>query len=249
MWEYTVSNMDYLNNIIEYYDELYPITESQKKLFADLIQDKMPAHILRIGCGSGLFEHYLARLGHDVTGIDTSKEMLESANRRRRMPNTAIRFFQMSTVEMPRFLGKGFYNIISCLNDKLLFIRDRTLMRKFFYDCKLLLAPGGTVIVQLPHFETLPEDEKVSLPVRESIRVKLFSQMTQKDGIWYMQQGLSRSEDRLTPVLRDAEILPVTVTDLKAFAKEAGFENVELYADFDRTPLTEDSPSVILMLS
>lgn len=240
--------MDYLQNIIEYYDELYPITESQKKFYSDLIQDKMPAHFLRIGCCTGLFEHLLARAGHDVTGIDISKEMLESANRRRRMPNTAIRFFQMSTIEMTRFLGKGFYDCITCINDKLLFIRDRTLMRKFFYDCKQLLAPGGYVIIQVPNLKQLPETSTYDLPVRESIRVKLSSQLTEKDGIWYMQQNLEHSGSRQVPILRDAEVLPVTIADLQEFSREAGFESISFYKDYDLSPLTEDSPSVLAVL-
>ncbi len=245
---YTESIMDYLQNIIEYYDELYPISESQKQLYFELISDKMPAHILRIGCQSGLFEHQLARAGHDVTGIDTSKEMLESANRRRRLPNTAIRFFQMSTIEMTRFLGKGFYDVISCLNDKLLFIRDRTLMRKFFYDCKLLLAPGGTVILQIPYFEQVPDADTISLPVRENIRVRLVSELTNKDGIWYMQQTLDHGGNRQVMVLRDAEVLPVTITDIKEFAREVGFQHIEMYADFAKSPLTPDSSSVVVLL-
>lgn len=240
--------MDYLNNIIEYYDELYPITESQKKLFNDLIQTKMPAHVLRIGCSSGLFEHYLARLGHDVTGIDTSKEMLESANRRRRMPNTAIRFFQMSSIEMTRFLGKGFYDVIGCINDKLLFIRDRTLMRKFFYDCRQLLSPEGSLVIQVPYFEHLPDADSVQLPVRENIRVKLSTSLTRRDDIWYMQQTLEHAGSRQVPVLRDAEVYPVTASNLKEFAREAGFTSIELYGGFDRSPLTEDSSSVVAVL-
>ncbi|MCQ2981620.1 MAG: class I SAM-dependent methyltransferase [Treponemataceae bacterium] len=240
--------MDYLNNIIEYYDELYPITESQKKLFTDLIQQKMPAHILRIGCSTGLFEHYLARLGHDVTGIDTSKEMLESANRRRRMPNTAIRFFQMSSIEMTRFLGKGFYDVISCINDKLLFVRDRTLMRKFFYDCRQLLSATGTLVVQVPYFKQLPDADTVPLPVRENIRVKLTTSLTRRDDTWYMQQSLEHAGFRQVPVLRDAEVYPVTVQDLKEFAREAGFTRIELYGGYDLSPLSDDSSSVIAIL-
>ena len=97
-------SMDFLHNIIEYYDELYPVTEDQKKLYKDLTKDLVPAKILRIGCATGGFEHWLAKEGHDVTGIETSKEMLETANRRRRMPNTAIRFFQLFSIFLSSFL-------------------------------------------------------------------------------------------------------------------------------------------------
>ena len=89
--------MNNMKNLIEYYDELYPSDESQRKFFMDLLSCyQAPSKFLRIGCGTGNLESFLAKNGIDVTGLDTNKEILESANLRRRFPNMAIRFFQMS---------------------------------------------------------------------------------------------------------------------------------------------------------
>ena len=63
--------MENLQNIIEYYDELYPVSDSQREFFDSLIKEyPQPAKLLRVGCGTGLFEHQLAREGLDVTGIE-----------------------------------------------------------------------------------------------------------------------------------------------------------------------------------
>ena len=105
--------MEINQNIAEYYDELYPVTEEQKVFYQKkMILFKKPVKFLQIGCDSGTFEHNLAREGSDVTGIETSQELLESANRKRRTQLMAVRYFQMSSLEMTRFLGKKFYNII-----------------------------------------------------------------------------------------------------------------------------------------
>ncbi len=243
--------MEYLNNIIEYYEELYPVTENQKSFYDALAGDLMPAHFLRIGCGSGLLEHYIARNGHDVTGIDVSKDILECANRRRRMPNTSIRFFQMSTLEMTRFLGKGFYNVISCLEDKLIFIHDETLLRKFFYDCRQLLAANGHLIIELTNFAKYNKTPRVELPVRESIRVQLFSELyTDDDDSTTLQQELEKTgTNRSFPVLKDEPVLAVTPDDVKFYAREAGFTNIELYSGFDKAPFTPDSDTALFVLS
>ncbi len=242
--------MDYIHNIIEYYDELYPVSEDQKKLFSELIGERMPARILRVGCSTGFFEHQLARAGHDVTGIETSKEMIETASRRRRMPNTAIRFFQMSTIEMTRFLGKKFYNVISCLNDKLLFVHDRTLMRKFFYDCKSLLADEGHVLLQIPNFSSVPEHGTIRLPVRESIRVRLDTSIEmQESGEGLMTQTLDHSGTKPLPVLKDVAVFPLTKNEIESFSKEAGFTSVEFFADYAKNPLLPESPYLLAILS
>ncbi len=243
-------SMDFLHNIIEYYDELYPVTEDQKKLYKDLTKDLVPAKILRIGCATGGFEHWLAKEGHDVTGIETSKEMLETANRRRRMPNTAIRFFQMSTIEMTRFLGKGFYNVISCLSDRIIFIHDKTLMRKFFYDCKLLLAEGGHLVLQLSNYSVFNTKPMAKLPTQESIRVKLYTQLwTNEEGNCTLQQDLEHCGSKVVPVLKDVAVLPILPDQITEYAKEAGFKEINLYSGFDKSPLQADSPTVVCVLS
>lgn len=243
--------MEYLNNVIEYYEELYPVTENQKSFYTGLAGNHMPAHFLRIGCGSGALEHYIARNGHDVTGIDVSKEILECANRRRRMPNTSIRFFQMSTLEMSRFLGKGFYNVISCLENKLIFIHDETLLRKFFFDCRQLLAPEGHLIIELSNFAKYRKGTVTELPVRKSIRVKLFTKLlTDDNDRTTLHQNLERTgSSRLVPVLRDEPVLLVTPDDVKHYAREEGFRNIEVYSGFDKAPFTADSDTAVFVLS
>lgn len=247
---YTVYIMEYLNNIIEYYEELYPVTENQKSFYAGLAGNQMPAHFLRIGCGSGALEHHIARNGHDVTGIDVSKDILECANRRRRMPNTSIRFFQMSTLEMTRFLGKGFYNVISCLENKLIFIHDETLLRKFFYDCRQLLAEGGHLVIELNNFAKFNKAHVAELPVRESIRVKLYTELyTDDDGKATLVQELERTgTNRSFPVLKDEPVLAITPDDVKSYAREAGFSSIEVYSGFDKAPFTPDSETALFVL-
>lgn len=242
--------MEYLNNIIEYYDELYPVTEAQKSWFKQLAGDLLPARYLRIGCGTGALEYYLAKEGHDVTGLDVSRELLECANRRRRLPNMAVRFFQMSSVEMTHFLGKGFYNVISCMNDKLIFIHDRTLMRKFFYDCRQLLAQGGRLVIGITNFSRFTGHPMVKLPEHASIRVKLFSQLWVNDAEEYtLSQDLERAGSKVMPVLRNEPVIPVSVDAVKEYAREAGFSSCQVFSDFESTPFSPDSDTALLVFS
>ena len=245
---YTVI-MEYINNIIEYYDELYSVSSSQKKLYEDLVKGYLPAKILRVGCGTGSLEHYLAKNGHDVTGIETNQDMLETANRRRRFPNMALRFFQMSSLEMVRFLGKGFYNVISCLNNELIYRNDEILLKKFFFDCKVLLAEKGTLVLDLTNFAKYNFEKPFSLPVRESIRTKLITNIYPRDGKVYLNQSLEHYEKKPISVLKDVEITPITQDDICRLAKEAGFTDIKLYSDWDLNPLTDESDHIIAIIS
>lgn len=45
-----------------------------------LLSTGKPLKILDVGCGAGYFEIILGRLGHHITGIDLTEEMVEKAN-------------------------------------------------------------------------------------------------------------------------------------------------------------------------
>jgi len=99
--------MESIKNLVEYYDELYPVTLAQQTFYETLIQKyPHPAKLLSIGCGTGVLCHRLARNSVDVTGLETLRELLESANLKYRNQLMSVRYFQMSTLEMTHFLGK-----------------------------------------------------------------------------------------------------------------------------------------------
>jgi len=243
--------MNYIQEFNEYYDELYPITEDLKSFYNSLISCySSPVKFLRIGCGTGNFEHYLAKLGHDVTGIEDFQEMLESANRRRKFPNMAIRYFFMTSLEMSRFLGKSFYNIITIKDNRIIFIHDPILMRKFFYDCKNLLAPDGKIILHLNNFTLYKPNPMAKLPELESMRVKLFTQLWQKEeGLYSINMDLETSTGRILSLLKDTKVFPLTKDQIKELAIEAGFSSIEFYANYKMEAFKDESENLIAVLS
>ncbi len=243
--------MELLENIAEYYDELYPSSDELKKFYEEETKEYVsPIKYLSIGCGVGTFEHYLAKGNADVTGLETVSSLLESANRKRRTQLMALRFFQMSSLEMCRFLGKNFYNIISIPNDRIIFTHDNTLMAKLFYDCKQLLAQGGKLIIRLPNFEKFNMEPVAKLPVRESIRVKLFSRIkTASDGKKTMQQELETGNGKHLSVTEDAPIMPLTKNQIEQYAKEVGFTKFRFYGDLNHGEFTQKSDELIVVIS
>lgn len=244
-------NMNHIQELNEYFDELYPITEELKQFYDTLIKNyDSPAKLLRIGCGTGHFEHYLAQQGHDVTGIEDFQEMLESANRRRRFPNMAIRYFYMTSLEMSRFLGKGFYDIITCKDNKIIFIHDSILMRKFFYDCKNLLSPGGKLILHLDNFDHYKPAPMAKLATIESMRAKLFTQLWEKEeDLVTLDMDLECSTGKILSILKNVKVTPLTPDKISEISKEAGFTSINFYENFLLGPLEKDSTTVVAVLS
>ena len=231
-----VIRMEYLENIVEYYDELFPIGAEQSTFFDALLQKYAdPVKVLRIGCGTGAYEHALARKGFDVTGIDSCHEFIDKAIRRRRLPNETIRFFQMTAAEIGRFLAKDFYRCIMVLEGFIYFIRDPVLLRKFFYDCHGALKQNGVLVLHLPDIT----------PVGESMRVKLISTVKEDaDGFCTLTQTLEHGNSETLPVRTDVAIHIPSTQELSAYAEEAGFGSVKFYKDWNKEPCRAEEASI-----
>ena len=242
--------METIQNLVEYYEELFPISEEQKAFFDELIYTyPQPAKYMRIGCGTGQFEHHLARQSLDVTGVEPLRDLIDSANRRRRRQLMSVRYFQMEVVELTRFLGPNFYNVIACLESRVLFVHDYTLMRKFFYDCKQLLTEGGTLVLSLINFNAIKPDAVIHLPSRKSIRATLFTDIiNEDDDNVYVNQAVENSTGKMLPVLEREKIYPLTKEEIEDFAREAGFTKFEFYSGFDKSPYTEDSEHLVCLI-
>lgn len=242
-----MKNVDLFN---EYFDELYPLDDDLKSFYVNLAKNyTMPTKFLRIGSNTGALEYFLALEGHDVTGIEEEALLLESASRRRRYPHTALRFLSMTSLEMSHFLGKGFYNVVSVLYNRLLFIRDEILIKKFFFDCKSLLSPKGSLVLHLWNLEGKEVSPMLAMPSVESIRSKLFFQIWKKAENFVLNMDIERSNGKVYPILEEREIAFYTSSDIKKFAKEAGFQNVEFFADFLKNPFTKESENCVAILS
>ncbi len=243
--------MELFENIAEYYDELYPVSDELKKFYKEETKTFVrPVKHLSIGCGTGTFEHYLAKNDTDVTGLETVFPLIESANRKRRTQLMSLRFFQMSSLEMCRFLGKSFYDVISIPNGRVVFTYDQTLMAKFFYDCKQLLRPRGKLILELPNFEKFLPKEGCELPVKESIRARLFSKIeVDPDGRNFLYQEIENGNGKRFVVTKDAQILPLTKDKIETFAKDAGFKKLSFYGDYSHKDFTKDSDSLVVVIS
>ena len=243
--------MTFIKNLVEYYDELYPVSGPMKKFYAKFMEQyPAPPKFLHVASGTGSFEFELARLGGDVTGIEVFQPLLTSANLKRRNQMLSVRFFKLSTLEMGRFLGQKFYNVISCLHNRLAFIHDVERMKNFFSDCRALMTDGGTLVLQLYNYKNIKSGLADWIPPKTSIRAALYTAVGQaRDGSAFINQELETGNGRIIPILQNESIYPVTAEELAGFAKKAGFSECAFYSDFEGAAFRENAPELICVVS
>ena len=70
--------MDFFENFVEYYDELFPVAESKIQFYENLQNNfTTPIKSLHLGSATGVLEHHLAKKGFDITGIEVSQPLLD----------------------------------------------------------------------------------------------------------------------------------------------------------------------------
>lgn len=242
--------MNFMQNILEYYDELFPVLPEQRLFYEELLQSfPVEPKLLSINCGTGVLEHHLARCNCNVTGIDYIPGLLDSATRRHRQPSTSIRFFQMSITEMIEYLGRGFYNVISCINNRLHPIPNAHKMETFFRDCKSLLTPNGYLLLQIPNYPYFTCQPESNLPISESIRSKLYTKFVTDDYGTRMTKQVETSNGKLVTVINNEPIYPVATQDIEELAESTGFQEVTFYSSFNKEEfIPEASPNVICIM-
>ncbi len=248
---------DYFTALLEYYDELFPLSEEAVNLILALgaeyragfpTEDSPLCRYLGIGSATGALENRIAGNGFDITGIDANADMVATAQRRLRRGLSTTRFFELSILEMGRFLKAASFNVIACIENTLPFLGDEILVRKFFHDARSLLAPEGVLVVQTLNFDGLPETKPVRLPERSSIRVKLETgYRPNPDGKTAYDAELELGNGKRIILQTGGFIVPTPTALLEGWAKDAGFTRVEKYGSYDKSPFSPESENAIML--
>ena len=86
----------------------------------------------------------------------------------------------------------------------------------------------------------------ITLPVRESIRARLFSEVWKStDGSSCIVQNVETGNGKMLPVQKDCPIYTLMPEEIELFAKEAGFSSVKFYSDFNKNSFTGNEESLV----
>ena len=244
--------------ILEYYDEFFPLATGEAEFFLrlrDEFRDSSPiqpapiCRFLGISCATGSLENRLATSALDVTGIDQNPNMVETAKRRMKRGYSGVRFFEMPVIDIGRFLKKGSFNIAACLGNFLCFIQDETLLKKFLYDAKQLLAPGGCLVLETWNYDGMKAGSRVSLPKLGSVRVTMERALVpREEGMYGLEVSVELGNGRRIELRKGTRVNPLKASRIEALARDAGFTGCSLYGDFSGSPWSPESRSTVLVL-
>ncbi|MFZ3591341.1 class I SAM-dependent methyltransferase [Bacillus sp. DJP31] len=111
---FTQSLPDYLSDVESPSGKLfYSITWNQ---IESHFNKEKPLRILDIGCGFGITSIWLSELGHQVTGIDITPDMIETAKQKAEEKGKNIMFLLGDLTSLERTLESETFDFILCHN-------------------------------------------------------------------------------------------------------------------------------------
>jgi SAM-dependent methyltransferase len=214
--------------------------------------------VLELGCGTGRVLLNLARRGHAVTGVDNAPEMLErletklNAASQRHLAHPPV----LIQASMDDFEAQGPY--------RLAIVPFNTFMHLLTLEAQLAaldrihqhLAPGAVLALDM-----INPAEAYAVPEQGLTLERTFT-----DGEATVQQFASVALDRAAQLARitwlyDATapdgalhrtIVPLTLRytfpgEMRLLLDRAGFTLDHLYGDYDRSPLHDDAPRMLVL--
>ena len=220
--------------------------------------DRCGGTVLELGVGTGRIAIPAAAMGHDVTGVDLSLPMLERARRKSAGAPLAGKLTlieaDMSTLD----LKKKNFDLVTIPAHTLALVTDETRQIETLKRCADHMAPDATLVFNLfnPSDDLINgnPDETFLLGVIEDEEIGVRHVLTgTNDFDTYLQ--INRCTQVIETLNRDGEMIDreelqvlfryLHNDQVIAMLEKAAFYAVEVFGDFDGSPLDEDSEEMI----
>lgn len=231
------------------YDEFGSIEEylgSEKEFFKRLFAENHVQAVLDCACGTGQHLYMLSELGLRVHGSDYSASMLDVAAKNlekhgKQIPlrSCDFRYLQQSFTEK--------FNAIVCLTTALPHLHtDEDLVTALKSMKNRLTANGILVLTQgTTHFTLSMPPIEVVINRADFSRIFVKEQDARFQTIHVLD--LYHSKERLENNQYDIVYKIILDDDYRRLLTEAGFDDIQIYGGYDRSPYDKESRRLIVV--
>lgn len=237
--------MGFYESISAWYDLLFPVEAQTVGFLAE--RARPGSRVLDLACGTAGHALAMAARGFQVIGLDLDAAMIREAERK---AAGAVELRVMDMQEIGRHLKPGF-SLVYCIGNSLVHLPDEERIGRVLSAARGLLEPGGTLVVQIIHYDRILSEGLTALPtLRDEARGLEFERNYDYDEARRAVQFRTvLSVREVGGVRRIENSVPLWILrreDLERLARQAGFGRLSWFGGFDGRPLGSDSLPLIL---
>ena len=247
-------------HIAQYYDLLHNgLTEDIE--FVATLAEETGGPILEVGCGTGRMLLPLARLGHQITGVDVSEEMLAIARdrlaseRKGVQDRVSLQQFDFADIRLDKQFGLAIiaYNTLMHVGPAELAYCLGNIRRHVWQGGALFIDVDNPADVHDPGQDgLLLLDRTVYNPERDEIVALTVSstgdgENQTRDTVWIVDASPAAG-GLLERTVARSTLHYYFAHQLQQILETAGFNLIGQYGDYDQRPYQDDgSPRLVLL--
>ncbi|WP_018148712.1 glycine/sarcosine N-methyltransferase [Henriciella marina] len=235
---------EYIEGFVDKWDSLIDWdsrADGEGRFFVDILRGRGKHSVLDVATGTGFHSCRLMEEGFDVTSVDGSAEMLmkafENAGRRGQVLKTCQADWRWLNKDI-----KGKFDAIICLGNSFTHIHDELDRRKALAEFYAALKHDGILILDQRNYDLLLNEEAAAKPKHKYYYCG-------KDIVAepeYIDEGLARFRYSFPDgSTYNLNMFPLRRRYVQTLLKEAGFEKVRTYGDF-QSDFDENDPDFFI---
>jgi 2-polyprenyl-3-methyl-5-hydroxy-6-metoxy-1,4-benzoquinol methylase len=209
-----------------------------------LIKNKQNPCVLDLACGSGRHSIALASQGAEVTGIDSSKSMIQAAELHAKERGVTPQFI-VTEMESIGSVVEGPFDLIICLGNSLALVNDIDSLKDVVRQVFHMLETGGSFVGQVLNFEeihwtgfrTFPSKTGKLENGEEITFSRLFEHTDYPYSSTLVMSAFKKEGESWVSEVTTQKVLNLKHDQLKTIFEEAGFSSVGIFSDYERGTL------------
>jgi glycine/sarcosine/dimethylglycine N-methyltransferase len=223
---------EFVRGFVEKWDELIDWdarAKSEGQFFIDVLRPRGKESVLDVATGTGFHSVRLTEAGFDVLSVDGSAAMLAKAFENGRKRGLILKTVQADWRELNRCIH-GKYDAIICLGNSFTHLHDELDRRKALAEFYAALRHDGILILDQRNYDEMLDHGFTS----KHRYYYCGDQVTAEPE--YIDDGLARFKYTFTDGCEyTLNMFPLRKNYVRRLLREAGFESVRTYGDFQET--------------
>lgn len=236
--------MKFYEELSKVYDIVFPENENTVEFLGkDLMGN---SKIMDLACGTGTYSIALGKQGHEVTGIDLDKKMIEIANTK--IKNLNVKFIEG---DIRNSLKGKKYDRIFCIGNSLVHIKIGEEIRTLICNMYDSLENKGSIIIQIINYDRILRYNIKGLPTidRKDKGIKFirkYKYPKEETLIDFQTELLILKDGVLEKYENSVPLLPIKSKEIIDIIKEVGFSKIHVYGSFLMEKFTQDSYALVI---
>ena len=225
------SQNEFYSSIAKYYSEIFPYKPVQLEFVKHRTGELKGQQILDIGCATGELAFQLANEGADVSGIDINRELLAHTEKKK---HDNLYFQIGDMLELNQDFRENQFDAVLCFGNTLVHLPDTNSIDAMLEGVHGILKPGGKFLLQILNYDHILNEQVSELPVIETENISFVRNYQFEENSYRIkfqtELHLKKEEEVIS---NETLLLALRSSDLVDLLKQAGFNGIELYANFN----------------